>query len=184
MQDKKWRLKWWQFVIGVLIGIIISSLGYICFCGNIKKNISIWEIIASTLGALITLAIFDAWNQIKNKKYNKDLLFQELAIIELSLKDMDELILSEFKGECIWTKKIQIILQSKIIYIANKVEYIIKQLDNSEFLLEWNNFRDAITEKFWWRRFKLDDDYIILFTKNYTKILTNIIGIKKQIINW
>lgn len=173
-----WLLLW------IFIWVIVAAIVYICFCCNIEKNISIWEIVSSAVWALITVSVFYAWNQINKKKDNKDLLIQELWIIEISLKDMENIILGEFKWQEMWVQKSQVILQSKIKYIANKIEYISKQLNNPELLCEWNKFRDEVTEMFWWKKFKFDENYLMLFTKNYANILTRITWTKKQIIDW
>lgn len=173
-----------RLVLWILLWIIGSAVLYIKFYSNINTDISVWEIMTSVVGALITISIFYAWNQINKKKDNKDLLIQELWIIELSLKDMESIILDEYKWQIIWVQKAQVILQSKIRYIANKIEYINKQINNQDLLYERNNFRDEVTEKFWWQKFKFDQDYVMLFTKNYANILNKITWTKKEILDW
>ncbi len=171
-----------RLVVSFITWILVTTIVFLLIKWCIELKISIWEIINSLFWALITLSIFYAWNKLDKKKDNKAHLLEEVSMIEDSLKTIEESVLHEYEFKKTWTK-IKIILQARIKYIANKFEYVCNEIQDEKTKKEWNIFREAITDRFWYEKFIIDDDYVSLFIKNYNILLTKVTEIKKKIIN-
>ena len=183
MTNKKENNKsfWITTSIIMLIMITVAWL-LIWFYWCVNFEISIWEIINSLFWAFITIWIFYAGNQLSNKKDNKAHLLEEIWMVEWALKDFQDTVINEFEKQKN-KSKIIIILQAKIKYIANKIKYICQETENKDLDESWNNFREEMTDRFGYRSFSIDDNYVNLFLKHYNELLTKVTECKKKIIN-